>query len=295
MVGPVRQRRRRRRSPSSTHPAAPVSWGVVHQKDITRGDPIDSAVFIDSLERVLQTKEDAELDLGSGTSTRTGMRVSGRIDFDARGRVAAVGQPVFDSGPASQFVDVPSKNPTAVSYDALDRVREVRFPHGAVTRIDYGFGTLDGAPRLLTTRTDPNGRATRFYHDVRENIRGVEQTNTIAGVSRTLITRYAFDALSQLLAVTDALGNATRLEWDTLGRNVVARQSRRSAAPSIATTRRGTWGRRSPPTSPPSASRSATPTPSAASTASTIRQPATWSTPMALPGRRPTAPTGSSR
>ncbi|HEX7185573.1 MAG TPA: SpvB/TcaC N-terminal domain-containing protein [Thermoanaerobaculia bacterium] len=203
------------------HPAAPVSWAVVHHKDVTRTDPIDSAVFIDSLERVLETKEDAELDLGSGTSTRIGMRVSGRIAFDAKGRIASQGQPVFDSGPASQFVDVPAKNPTELSYDALDRVREVRFPHSAVTRIDYGFGTLDGVPRLLTTRTDPNGRTTRFYSDVQGNVVGVEQTNTIAGVGKTLTTRYDFDALSQLLSVTDALGNATRLEWDTLGRNVV--------------------------------------------------------------------------
>ncbi len=203
------------------HPGSPVSSSVVHHKDVTRPDPIDSATFIDSLERVLQTKEDAELDLGSGTSTRTGMRVSGRIAFDAKGRVASQGQPAFGSGPASQFVDVPAKNPTAFSYDALDRVREVRFPQGVTTRIDYGFGTLDGVSRLLTTRTDPNNRATRFYRDVRDKVLGVEQANTIGRVSRTLTTRYDYDALSQLTSVTDALGKATRLEWDTLGRNVV--------------------------------------------------------------------------
>src|SRR6185312_6098001 len=87
----------------------------------------------------------------------------------------------------------PAKNPTFLSYDALDRLREVRFPQGGSTRVDYGFGTLDGVSRLLTTRTDPNNRA----------------------------TRYAYDALSQLLSVADAKGSATRLEWDTLGRNTV--------------------------------------------------------------------------
>ena len=203
------------------HPAAPVSWAVVHHKDVTRPDPIDSATFVDSLERVLQTKEDAELDLGSGTSTRTGMRVSGGIAFDAKGRIASQGQPVFDSSPASQFVVMPAKNPTFLSYDALDRLREVRFPQGGSTRVDYGFGTLDGVSRLLTTRTDPNNRATRFYRDVRENVRGVEQTNTVGRAGTTLTTRYAYDALSQLLSVADAKGSATRLEWDTLGRNTV--------------------------------------------------------------------------
>lgn len=202
-------------------PGSPVSWSVVHQKDVTRTDPIDSATFVDSLERVLETKEDAELDLGTGTSTRIGMRVSGRIAFDAKGRVASQGQPFFDGSPASQFVTLPAKNPTALSYDALDRIREVRFPQGVTTRIDYGFGTLDGVSRLLTTRTDPANRATRFYRDVRDNVRGVQQTNTIGRGSTTLTTRYAYDALSQITSVTDARGNATHLEWDTLGRNVV--------------------------------------------------------------------------
>ena len=200
---------------------APVSWAVARHKDATRSDTIDSAVFIDSLERVLQTKEEAELDLGSGTSTRAGMRVSGRIAFDAKGRVASQGQPVFDDRPVHQFVDVPAKNPATFTYDALDRTRTVRFAHGGVTRIDYVFGTLDGARRLLTVRTDPQGRATRFYRDVQDNVVGVEQTNTIGGAKKTLVTRYAYDALDQLLTVTDAKGNATRLEYDTLGRNVV--------------------------------------------------------------------------
>jgi RHS repeat-associated protein len=202
-------------------PGAPISWAVVHHKDATRSDPIDSAVFIDSLERVLQTKEDAELDLGSGTSTRTGMRVSGRIELDAKGRVASQGQPVFDDAPANQFVDVPAKNPKAFTYDVLDRVLTVQFPYGAVTRVSYGFGPLDGIDRFLTVRTDPNGRATRFYRDVDDNVLGVEQVNTIAGARKTLVTRYAYDALSELTAVTDAKGNATRLEYDTLGRNVL--------------------------------------------------------------------------
>lgn len=201
--------------------SAPVSWAVARHKDATRSDTIDSAVFIDSLERVIQTKDEAELDQGSGTSTRAGMRVSGRIAFDAKGRVASQGQPVFDDRPVNQFVDVAAKNPATFTYDALDRMRTVRFAHGGVTRIDYVFGTLDGAKRLLTVRTDPHGRTTRFYRDVQDNVVGVEQTNTIGGAKKALVTRYAYDALDQLVTVTDTKGNATRLEYDTLGRNTV--------------------------------------------------------------------------
>jgi RHS repeat-associated protein len=199
---------------------AATHWAVVHHKDSTRFDTIDSATFIDSLERVVETKEETEVDQGSGTSARAGMRVSGRIGFDAKGRIVTEGQPVFDDGPANRFVEVAAKNPTTFTYDTVDRVRTVRFPTGAVTRVDYGFGAFGQTPRFLTVRTDPAGRVTRFYRDVSNNVVGVEQTNTIRGARKTLLTAYAYDALDQLTAVTDAKGNVTRLEYDTLGRNV---------------------------------------------------------------------------
>jgi RHS repeat-associated protein len=198
-------------------PAALPPFALAHHKDVTRPDPIDTAVFIDGLGRTLETKGDTEIDAGSGTSTRIGMRISGKLVFDRLGRVAAEGQPVFDSQAADRFVDVPLTNPTTFERDVLDRVRKVRFPQGAETRLDYGFADLDGVSRLTATRTDPNGRATLFFHDVQGEILGVEQTNA----SKKLVTRYAYDALSQLTAATDVKGNTTRLEWDTLGRNVV--------------------------------------------------------------------------
>lgn len=202
------------------HTALPA-WAAARHKDATRPDTIDNAVFIDGLGREIQTREDADLDLGSGTAIRTGIKVSGRLEFDARGRVAAEGRPVFDDGPVTRFTEIPLNNPTRMEHDVLDRIRAVRFPHGAETRIDYGFGSLDGVERFLRTRTDGNGRAARAYFDVQQELLATEQPNTVGGVRKSLVTRYAYDALSQLLSVTDPKGNATRLEWDTLGRNVV--------------------------------------------------------------------------
>jgi RHS repeat-associated protein len=129
--------------------------------------------------------------------------------------MAALGQPSFADGPASRFADVPLTRPATYQYDVLDRVRSVRYPHGAETRVDYGFASFDGATRLLTTRTDPNGRTARIYLDVQGEALAVEQKT--AGQAK--ITRYAYNALSEITAVTDPLGNVTRLEYDTLGRN----------------------------------------------------------------------------
>ncbi len=205
------------------HTANPA-WAVAHHKDAVRTDSIDTAVFVDGLGRILQTKDDTELDQGSGgsgTSTRTGMRVSGRVEFDALGRLAAQGQPVFDTGAATAFVNVPLQNPTRYTYDVLDRVIEARFPHGATTRMEYGFSTFDGVDVHSHNRVDPNGRSTLFYADVQGNVIGVRQTNTVRGVSTPLLTRYDYDALDQVTAVTDPHGHVTVADYDTLGHNVV--------------------------------------------------------------------------
>jgi RHS repeat-associated protein len=194
--------------------AARPAWAVVHHKDVLRpGDPIDVSAFIDGLGRTIQTQQDTEIDLGSGTSTRTGTRVSGRIELDALGRIAAEGQPVFAEGPASRFADIPLVRPTTWQYDVLDRVLAARFPHGAETRIDHGFAPFDGTTRFLITRTDPNGRSARIYLDIQGEALAVQQS--------AKITRYSYNALSEITAVTDPLGHVTRLEYDTLGRNTV--------------------------------------------------------------------------
>ncbi len=201
-------------------PVSNPARAVAHQKDVARSVPIDSSLFIDGLGRTVQSKENGELDLGTGTSTRTGMRVSGRVEFDALGRVAVQGQPVFDTGSPNAFVNVASLNPTRFTYDVLDRVIQASYPHGAVTGMSYGFGTLDGVEVLAHTRIDANGRATVFYDDIQGSVIGVQQTNTIAGAQRTLITRYSYDALQQLTSVTDPKGNVTQVENDTLGHRV---------------------------------------------------------------------------
>ena len=202
-------------------PDAFPAFAVVHHRDVTRSDPIDTVTFVDGLARPLQVKQDAELDLSSGTATRVGMRVSGRVAFDALGRLAARSQPVFDTGAETAFLATPEKNPTRLTYDVLDRVTRVDYPHGGATRLAYGFGALDGTTRLLRTRTDAEGRSTRFYRLVDGRVAGVEQTNTIRGARKKLITRYTYDPMGQLTAVRDPGGHVTSLEYDTLGQRVV--------------------------------------------------------------------------
>lgn len=201
---------------------------VVRQRDVTRSDPIDVALFLDGLTRPIQQQKDTEIDQGSGGATRIGRQVSGRIEFDVKGRVAAEGQPVFESGALSSplsrappFADIAQTRPTRSTWDVLDRVVRVRFPQGTETRIDYGIGELDGVRRLLRTRTDAEGKATRTYLDVTNVVVGIEQANRIGGTQRQLTTRYGYNAMVELISVTDPAGNVTALDYDTLGRRIV--------------------------------------------------------------------------
>src|SRR5262249_1156514 len=142
----------------------------------------------------------------------------GRVEFDPRGRLSAQGQPVFDTGPASAFVDVPLVNPTRIQYDILSRHRRIDTPDGAFATIDHGFGTLDGATLFQETIVDPQGKVRTSLRAARDELAAVIERNTLSGQLTTLTTRYAHDPLAQLTRVTDAKGNVTTAEHDTIGR-----------------------------------------------------------------------------
>ncbi|MGK4002229.1 toxin TcdB middle/N-terminal domain-containing protein [Sorangium sp. So ce1036] len=206
--------------------AAPA-WARTRHKDVLHpGDPIETVTFVDGLDRVIQTKKDLEKDQGPGVEPLVGMTVSGRVVFDERGRVAQQGQPVFDTGEATAFVEVALKHPIELDYDVLSRVIERREPDDeageAVTTTVYDLEELDGATWFVATEIDPNGKVRKAYQDVDNAIVAVEERNRLRGSDTwtTLVTRYGYNPLDELVRVTDARGNVTTAEYDTVGRMV---------------------------------------------------------------------------
>src|SRR5262249_46260145 len=67
--------------------AAPVPWAMTRHKDFqsSSNDSIDTVTFIDALERVIETKKEAEVLQPNGTIL-PGFSVSGQTVFDTRGR-----------------------------------------------------------------------------------------------------------------------------------------------------------------------------------------------------------------
>ncbi len=215
----------------TTPPTQPFpAYATTSHKDVQHpGDPIVTSTFSDGLDRIIQTKKDLAEDSPSGPVT--GMTVSGAIVFDARGRIQQQGQPVFDTGGPSAFVTVPMTNATTYSYDILDRKLSVTRPDGALTTVAYGFDELDGYLRLSSTIKDPNvnavgatlpGFARESFLDVHGPVLGVKEMNRLGGTTgvtpTTLITRYEYDPLEELVLVTDANGNQTSAQYDSVGR-----------------------------------------------------------------------------
>ncbi|MDQ4071014.1 MAG: sugar-binding protein [Actinomycetota bacterium] len=206
------------------HHDAAVPWARTRHVDTFReqNDPIDTVLFIDGLKRALQTKKDTTLHEGVDKRPKDVMTVSGRVTFDFLGRTVKTHYPITEPlGRAGTFNPAyDDVGPTATTYDVLDRTVTITIPDGTSTQMAYGFGVdRAGATQFQTTVTDANGVQKRTYRDVDDRITSVEEFHTPAGGSRrSLWTSYSYNPLDELLSVTDAKDNVTRIEYDRLGR-----------------------------------------------------------------------------
>jgi RHS repeat-associated protein len=205
------------------HPEAAVPWAISRHfdrfRDSTGADTIDSAIFVDGLSRVVQSKRDATLHTGPDTPARDAMIVSGKPVFDAFGRVVEERYPVTEpAGTPGVFnPGVDPVTPTRSEYDVLDRQTKLTLPDNATTTTAYGFGPdRAGATRFEVTVTDAKGIPVRSYRDVRSLVTSIKRFNQ-AG-AQTIWTSYRYDPLEQLTELRDDKDNRTTLTYDALGR-----------------------------------------------------------------------------
>jgi len=230
--------------PASGTGSNPVpAYAITANRDIQHPtQPIVTSTFSDGLNRIIQTKKNLAQDLGTGP--QVGMQVSGAIVYDDQGRLIRQYRPFFD---ATQPPTVRASQTTFLAltneYDVLDRAVLTKTPLSgpagqeadtfATTSTSYGFGTINNANRLQTTISDANVKASTptaplpgsdevELRGVRGDVLRVTEKNRLAGSATptTLITSYGYDALGQLLSVTDAKSNVTRATYDTTGRLV---------------------------------------------------------------------------
>lgn len=179
-----------------------------NKEDLTGGGTLDTATVVDGLGRVVQVQTEAEV-LTGGTKAH-GAIVSGRVTYDAAGRVTSQEQPAFVAGFPNGFANATGGRATHFVFDPLDRTTRVTLPDGSITRTNYGFG--EGLHRMEVI--DAESRRRVSLADVRGNVTAIDEILSGSPIR----TRYRYSALSELLDVTDARGNQTTIAYDSLGR-----------------------------------------------------------------------------
>jgi RHS repeat-associated protein len=180
---------------------------------------LDTVTLMDGLQRVVQTKKHAAVVTAPGGAPQVGYTVSGHVRFDAMGRTASEGQPLFSQASAGTYVAPAApggRNPTHYTYDVLGRVLSTKLPDRRTTTMRYGFGVPagDSVVRLRAEVEDAKGNVRVLFRDMEDRVVAVEERLD----GRPLTTRYAYKPLGELQRIVDARGNTTRMEYDLLGR-----------------------------------------------------------------------------
>ncbi len=151
--------------------------------------------FFDGFGHLLQTRNTAEAVNEYAVTS---------ILYDEQNRVKKELLPIFETG-ASFTVPNANAPGSSFSYDSLDRVLAVSNSLGT-TATSYDKWT-----KLVT---DANGHQKKFYFDAYQNLVQVDEKNG----SATYTTRYDYDRLQRLAAITDAEGNVRNFTYDSLSR-----------------------------------------------------------------------------
>jgi RHS repeat-associated protein len=186
-----------------THPSAPADYTGTLPSAIT------AVTFVDGLARPIEVRKTSVVD------GQVGMTTGGLVSRDALGRAIFTYQPSFVSGASTAFVTPTPTYATLNGYDSLGRTTSVLFPDNS--RIDTVFdtGSYSGGPLLFrTTVTDQNGNKRETYTDIVGRARGFTEHPKPTATS---LTTYDYSFAGDLVAIIDAEGGRTDLEYDMRG------------------------------------------------------------------------------
>ena len=161
------------------------------------GETVEEYIYLDGLGRTVESKKEASD--GKWATTQT--------IYDERGNVKKQIQPYFSASKDFEALNEAQVG-TQMTYDVFSRPLSVITPLGTTTSVYKG---------LETTVTDAMGHVKRFKHDVRKNLRQVDEKNE----GETYQTLYEYDALGRLTKTMDAQNNSRIFGYDSLGRRVM--------------------------------------------------------------------------
>jgi RHS repeat-associated protein len=202
------------------HPSSAVPWAhTAHYDPAHPGNDLETVTFMDGLGRALQTKKDVAVFQGTGRDDKEQMAVSGRILFDGLGRQVTAYYPVTeDKGTDSVFNrSFDNISPTVTAYDVLSRPLTITLPDGSVTQYTYGFDNDRLQQLQFSTKIrDAMGKISQQL----KNTRGLTTSHKDVTANGDVWTSFGYDAIEQLLTVTDDIGATTAAQYDMLGRRI---------------------------------------------------------------------------
>ena len=199
------------------HPEASVPYAITKHYDPEHDSDIETYTFIDGLTRPVQVKKTASIFAGEGQEDQQQLIVSGRVVFDAFGRMVESYYPTTEGlGRENQFnPGFDNINPTIIKFDILDRELGNTLPDGSQIQMEYGFGNdPNGLIAFKVGITDPLGNIKESYADVRGRTRAAADY----GPDGPIWTQFQYNALSELTKILDDHENETIYTYDQLGR-----------------------------------------------------------------------------
>lgn len=202
-------------------PDAEVPYALTQHYDPSHPDNfIETSTFIDGLSRPIQVKKDAAIyDTATGEDVEQ-MIISGRVLFDAFGRTTTAYYPTTEALGAKEIFNAAFDDiqPTATTFDVLDRNLTVTLPDSALTTTEYTFGADRlGDQQFMTIVTDANDIRKDNFTDVRGRATSLKEYLTGQNLP-DIWTSYAYNAINELVEVTDDQDNLIVSEYDWFGR-----------------------------------------------------------------------------
>jgi RHS repeat-associated protein len=197
------------------YPHAAVPYALTRHYDPEHNGDISTFTFMDGLQRPVQVKKQASIFKGRNTPDEVRMTVSGKNIHDAFGRVVQAHFPVTEIiGPQNSTYNTQAGSlMEKTDYDVLDRELSTVLADGATTTSSYSISN----GYLLTVTKDP----LQLVREVSSDIKGRERIATVlGGPAGPITTRFFYNALDELVRVTDAGGNSTQMGYDNLGRKI---------------------------------------------------------------------------
>lgn len=181
------------------------SYVVTLVKENASGPTIDAYKFLDGLGRTIQT-----VSLGEHNGSKY---VVTKKYYDVMGRENRVEGPFFSTDNISGDM-----TPLSTDYPVTQTTYDDRGRPASMESWDSAYGVLTSSfayDGLCTTITDPDSKQTKQKKD---QLGRIIEVTEFGDVGAQYVTAYDYNAAGDLLMVTDAAGNISEMEYDSLGR-----------------------------------------------------------------------------